>query len=196
MRKLKISFHQLLSKTNYSGEAPVYCTVSLSSSQKPIKLSTDIWLKKQDWDKKQKKVKSKHPRYIPLNLELSKMEQKLYSIYDDLKKTNEFPSLEMIKQAFRNKTDTKNTLIGVYNDVIKNIEQRVGTEYAPGTLNEYKASRNVLQQFLKEIYMSSDIEITKLNDQFMSSFEIFLANRRGNCLNRIHKQGQRLKTVI
>ena len=196
MRKLKISFHQLLSKTNRSGYAPIYCTLSLSPAEKPVKLSTDIWLQKQYWDKKQKKVKSKHPRYIALNLELSKMEQKIYSIYDDLKKTHEFPSLEMIKQVFRNKTGTKNTLIGVYNEVIQNIERRVTTEYAPGTLNEYKASRNVLQQFLKEIYMSSDIEINRLNDQFISSFEIFLSNRRGNCLNRIYKQCQRLKTVI
>ena len=57
-------------------------------------------------------MKSRHPRYIALNLEISAMEQKLYSIYDDLKKTNEFPSLEMIKQVFRKKVKPGRLVIG------------------------------------------------------------------------------------
>lgn len=196
MRKLKISFHQLPSKTNHSGYAPIYCTLSLSSAEKPIKLSTDIWLKETDWHKKQKKVKYTYTRSVALNLELTKMEQKLYSIYDDLKKMHEFPSLEMIKHVFRNKVGVKKTLLTVYNDRIEYMQKRIPTEFAPGTLDCYKSSRTVLQRFLKEVYMSSDIEINKLNEQFISSFEIFLRNKCGNSLNTSSKHCKRLQTII
>ena len=139
-------------------------------------------------------MKSRHPRYIALNLEISAMEQKLYSIYDDLKKTHEFPSLEMIKHVFRNRTGIKKTLLSVFNDLIQNKEQRLGIEYAKGTIKNYISTKNRLKKFLKDVYMSTDIEISKLNEEFMSLFEIYLQK---TCrLNAIYKHTQRFKAVI
>ena len=94
------------------------------------------------------------------------MEQKLYSIYDDLKKTHEFPSLEMIKHVFRNRTGIKKTLLSVFNDLIQNKEQRLGIEYAKGTIKNYISTKNRLKKFLKDVDMSTDIEISKLNEEF------------------------------
>ena len=56
----------------------------------------------------------------------------------------------------------------------------VNQEYAPGTLDRYKTSYKHTQSFLKWKYKVSDIDIYKLNYEFITEYEFWLKSVR-NC---------------
>ena len=72
----------------------------------------------------------------------------------------------------------------------------MGKEYAPGTLERYKTSYKHTQSFLQCRYKSEDIDITKLNYQFISEYEFWLKSVRKCDHNTTMKYLATLKKIV
>src|SRR5437868_186993 len=109
IQKLKTAFYLVKSKTNKKGEAPVYFRIKYNG--KAINLSTNIYLKSDDWDRKKLKVKSKHERAYALNNDLKQLEEKVLKNPDNVPGKGNTISLEKIRLLLQNKTADIKTLI-------------------------------------------------------------------------------------
>ena len=122
MKKLKTAFYLVRSKTNKKGEAPVYFRIKYNGEK--INLSTHIYLKADDWDKKKLKVKSKHERSSALNNQLKQLEEKVHTIVDNALAKGNNVSVEQIQLVLQNKTGDIKTLMSLVDYFIAHIETR------------------------------------------------------------------------
>lgn len=72
----------------------------------------------------------------------------------------------------------------------------VGQEYAPGTLERYKRSYKHTQSFLEWKYKLKDIDITKLNFEFISDYEFWLKSVRKCDHNTTMKYLSNFKKIV
>ena len=73
-------------------------------------------------------------------------------------------------------------LIPIFEEHNRKVEELLGLEYAPGTLERYKTSLKHIKDFLHWKYSLSDINIEKIDHAFIMEYEFFLISVR-NCAN-------------
>lgn len=73
-------------------------------------------------------------------------------------------------------------LIPIFKDHNNKIEELLGLEYAPGTLERYRTSLKHTVDFMKWKYSISDIDIKEINHAFIIDYEFWLKSIR-NCAN-------------
>jgi len=95
-------------------------------------------------------------------------------------------NIPITAKAFKSKLlgldEKQRMLIPIFEDHNKKIEELVGKEYAPGTLERYKTSLKHTIDFLEWKYKISDIDILKINHAFITEYEFYLRSVR-NCSN-------------
>jgi integrase len=81
-------------------------------------------------------------------------------------------------------------LLEAYEDHNKRMEALVGKQYAPKTLAKHKTSIKFVKEFLTKVYKTNDIELNKVNHQFLMNYEFFLKT------NKIARQHNSVITYI
>jgi site-specific recombinase XerD len=76
------------------------------------------------------------------------------------------------------------------------METLVGQGYAPRTLNRYQVAREHTRAFLQWKYNVADLEITKLNYEFISEFEFYLRSVRKCAHNSAMKYLTNFKKIV
>lgn len=194
MDKLKTYTYCIPSKINSKGEAPIRVRISVNGEF--INLSTGLYINKDFWDKKKAKVKSKHPKASHLNKQIRELEEQIYKIWEDLKYQGELISVQRVKELLRNKSKIKMGLIQLIDFQIDYIKQRLDKQYSLSTLKQFGTLKNKIEKFLSIKYACNDLDIEKLNYEFITRFEAYLTSVDKNSMNTTSKYVTRLRTVI
>jgi len=189
-KQVKTSFNLLESKTNQKGDAPVYFRIKLNPD---LNMSTGIYLKPDEWDRKKQRVKSKHEHVSRLNRQLKEMEEKVMQLIDQLRSKGDIISREKIKFIWKNQSEITNFLISLVDYYINHLQS---TNCCSGTINHYKSFKKKLIHFLQYRYSLSDMRLENLNYDFITQFEGFLSTIYHNQTNTITKNIRRLKAII
>ncbi|WP_083936577.1 phage integrase SAM-like domain-containing protein [Arcticibacter svalbardensis] len=83
---------------------------------------------------------------------------------------------------FLGKKESTRTILDVFEDQNKKVEALVGKEFAEGTLERYKTSLKDTREFLNWKYKVSDLDIRKIDHEFVTEYEFYLRTVR-NCAN-------------
>ena len=194
MDKLKTYTYCIESKKNSKGLAPIRIRVSVN--RKAVNLTTGVQIDAIFWDKKKAKVKCKHPKCSQLNKEIKELEDKIQGIWEDLKYRGETISALKIKNILRNESTTRITLLYIIKYHIAYIKERVGTRYSSSTLKQFETLKNKIERFLIKSYSCNDLDIERVNYEFITRFEAFLSTVDENSINTTNKYLKRLKVVI
>jgi hypothetical protein len=73
---------------------------------------------------------------------------------------------------------------------------KAGKDYAPATLDPYNTSRDHTQAFLQWKYGLTDIDIKRLNFEFVTDLEFWLKTQRNCAHNTAMKYISNLKKII
>jgi site-specific recombinase XerD len=87
-------------------------------------------------------------------------------------------------------------LLEVFQNHNEQMEALVGQEYAPGTLERYKTSYNHTKSYLKWKFQIEDLDITKLNFEFISDYEFWLKSVRKCDHNTTMKYLSNFKKIV
>lgn len=194
MDKLKTYIYCITSKANSKGESPIRIRISVNGEY--INLSSGVFINIEFWDKKKAKVKAKHPKASHLNKEIREFEEKILKIWEDLKYQGDLISVQKIKELLQNKSQMKMGLIKLIDFHIEYIKERLGKQYSLSTLKQFGTLKNKIEKFLPTIYACNDIDIEKLNYEFITRFEAYLSGVDKNSINTTSKYVTRLRTAI
>jgi site-specific recombinase XerD len=115
-----------------------------------------------------------------LNAWLDTMQHKVFEARRKLLERGEAISAEAIKNIMLGKEahGRRYLLLEIFK--YHNVQMRVlvGREYAPGTMERYETSLRHTQSFLKWKYGVEDIDINKLDYEFLSEYEFWLKSVR------------------
>jgi hypothetical protein len=113
-----------------------------------------------------------------------RVQSRIYDIFQDFISSGiEFDG-ERIKVRYLGfDVEKPRMFLDIYEDHNKEFQELVGRGLSYGTLQKYKTIKGYVAQFLKYKYATNDIEITKLDYQFIKSFEVYLKTVKHCCHN-------------
>jgi integrase len=192
MKQVKTAFYLLTSKINKKGEAPIY--FRLKHKSQTVNLSTNIFLKPEDWDRKKLRVKAKHFRSHNLNKQLKDLEDKVFKIVNAKISNDSTVSLENIKLILRDKGKSAVSLLSLTDYFLKHIQNN--RNYSEGRVRHYKSFRNKMVCFLGHRYCDSDFKLENLNYEFIMEFESYLRSKYQNSVNTTTSNIRCLKAIV
>lgn len=178
--KVSILFYAKRAKVNANGLFPIYTRITVNG--KRIEMSTGRFVDPSKWSTSAGKMKGQSEEARSVNRQLDMLKIKIIDIQMELIHQN----IPITAKAFKSKLlgldEKQRMLIPIFEDHNKKIEELVGKEYAPGTLERYKTSLKHTIDFLEWKYKISDIDILKINHAFITEYEFYLRSVR-NCSN-------------
>ena len=145
--KVSILFYAKRAKVNANGLFPIYTRITVNG--KRIEMSTGRFVDPSKWSTSAGKMKGQSEEARSVNRQLDMLKIKIIDIQMELIHQN----IPITAKAFKSKLlgldEKQRMLIPIFEDHNKKIEELVGKEYAPGTLERYKTSLKHTIDFLE-----------------------------------------------
>ncbi len=163
-----------------SGEICIYLRITVDSGCVEISSKRKCFTEK--WNAKAERVEGKTEYAKNINAYLDTLQQKIFEAKRRLIEVDEDISAGKIKDLVMGKKIEKErfTLMEQFKIHNEQMKALVGKDFAPATLQRYETSYKHTLNFLQSKYKISDIEITKLNYDFITDYEFWLKTVR-NC---------------
>lgn len=178
--KVSILFYAKRAKVNANGLFPIYTRITVNG--KRVEMSTGRFVEPSKWSASAGKMKGQSEEARSVNRQLDMLKIKIIDMQMEFIHQN----IPITAKAFKSKLlgldEKQRMLIPIFQDHNKKIEELVGKEYAPGTLERYKTSLKHTIDFLEWKYKILDIDILKINHAFITEYEFYLRSVR-NCSN-------------
>ena len=186
----------LKKKRNYSqGAVPIYMRVTVNGERTEIssKRVCDDPLK---WNPHAGRMMGNKESTRSLNSFLDSLQQKVYTAYQSLLNSDEVITPEKIKNKVLGISIKGRMIIEVFQQHNDQMNSLVGQEYAVLTARRYATSLRHTKEFIKWKFDVNDLEINKLNYEFISDFEFYLKSVRKCGHNSAIKYLSNFKKIV
>ncbi|NDP20380.1 MAG: site-specific integrase [Paludibacter sp.] len=121
---------------------------------------------------------------------------KVYDYQQQLIREDELVNVENMRNKILGIEKRSHLLIGIFQQHNDEIKALIGKEYALGTLTRYETSLKHTVDFMKWKYKVSDIDIRKINHEFITSYEFYLKSVCNCCQNTTSKYIKNFGKII
>jgi hypothetical protein len=150
-----------------------------------------------NWNVSAGRLHGKSEAAKAFNSYLDTLQQKVFEAKRQLIETDKELTAESVKNVLLGKNNKqKYMLLEVFKYHNGQMAALVNQEYAPGTLDRYKTSYRHTESFLNWKYKLHDIEINKLNYEFITEYEFWLKSIRKCGHNTTMKYLANFKKII
>jgi site-specific recombinase XerD len=175
-----LSFHLKKSKYDKGKKSIVYLRITVDG--KTCDISTKRKCESKKWNKISGRMNAKEEGAPEFNSYLDTLQQKVFEAKRKLLELDKEITPAHIKDVMLGKSINREKRMVMeifqhHNDQMKSL---VGKEYAPGTLQRYETSYRHTKSFIESKYKTVDLDINRLNFEFLSEYEYWLKSVR-NC---------------
>ncbi|GGW73536.1 integrase-like protein [Winogradskyella epiphytica] len=149
-------------------DAPLYLRVTVDGKRVNISLKRRVPIS--IWDQKKKKAKGTSAAARQINLYIDEVNSKIFQIYQDLKFKDELITAKLIKAIYNGDDQDSKSL----KDIFDYHNEKIRDTLAAGSIRNYGITQNYVFRFIKEKMKTTDINLNKLNFEFLSQFKLFL----------------------
>lgn len=178
MRKsISVKFFARKDRATDEGLVPVFMRIGIG--EKRINIVTKIHVKINEWSVEHSKLKTNTEEARRINKSLEGFKFKAFDYQRELMTEGKEVTLENIKAKWYGISLEKETmLMEVFKDHNEQMKALVGQEFSPLTLERYETSFRHTQEFMRWKYKIDDIDVKKLNYEFISNYEFWLKSVR------------------
>jgi len=178
MRKsISVKFFARKDRATDEGLVPVFMRIGIG--EKRINIVTKIHVKINEWSIEHSKLKTNTEEARRINKMLEGFKFKAFDYQRELMTEGKEVTLENIKAKWYGISLEKETmLMEVFKDHNEQMKALVGQEFSPLTLERYETSFRHTQEFMRWKYKIDDIDVKKLNYEFISNYEFWLKSVR------------------
>ncbi|MEO7049457.1 MAG: site-specific integrase [Ferruginibacter sp.] len=188
-------FHLKKNRDLVEGELPVYMRITVDGIFTEI--STKTKCNSNSWNVSAGRMSGKSDTARIFNAYLDTLQQKIFEAKRKLIETDKELTAENIKNLVIGKdTRKKYMVLEIFQYHNDQMAALVNQEYAPGTLDRYKTSYKHTQSFLKWKYKISDVDIDKLNFEFIAEYAFWLKSVRKCGHNTTMKYLANFKKIV
>lgn len=182
--KMIVSFHHIFflkkEKRYIDGPFPIYLRITVAG--KRAELSTGIKANENLWIPKVGRLDESSKKAKKFNAYLSNLEHQLYETYYETVRQNQAITAIVLKHKLIGVEDNPRMLVSIFQKHNDRIASLVPKEYAAGTLERYRTSLSHTVEFMEWRYKVSDIDICRIDYEFVSDYDFFLRSVR-KCSN-------------
>ena len=159
-------------KKNKQKMFPIYSRVTINGER--IELSSKRWISINDWDKKRQRPKLKNKDLRTLNYYLEHIRNRFYIEHQKLvQKGDPFSAMDL-KNAYLNLKSKTKGVVTIIEDHNIDMESQIPDRYSAGTLKNYRTLKKHLSSFIPKEYKKVDLELKRVDRNFIYSFERYL----------------------
>ena len=167
---LRITYYLYEFKRTKQGEIPIYCKLTTDGINRQ-QFSTRLYVRPEIWDKDAQCVRGTSEDALIVNRRLQDISAELKGIERKLYEATGNVSLADIYTTYKQKAPEEHTLCGIFRDRLNKMEQLVGKEYSPSTLQKFREVFAHVERYLKFSYNAPDIPVRNVDYRFVKQFE-------------------------
>ena len=194
IQSFSILFYLLRNKATKDGLAPIYVRITVNGRRSQISIKRKIEIDK--WNIEAGKVNGKTSEIKNLNRYLESIKYKIHKIQERLQDDNRHITSHLIKDIYLGKEEKKKMLLEIFQNHNNQVEELVGKDFAPGTLERYKTAKQHLESYILSEYNLEDIPVKNVDYKFISRFEYYLKTVRNCSHNTAVKYVTNFKKII
>lgn len=174
---LSVLFYARKSKLNALGETPIYMRVTIDGQR--LDIGTKRFIHPDQWSAEAGIAKGKTEAVREINSFLDSLKMKAYFHQKELLQEGNAVTMDFFKAKwFGREVESGRMLMEIFTDHNDKMKALIGTEFAPLTHERYVTSKKHTQEFMKWKYGFDDIDIKKINYEFISEYEFWLKSVR------------------
>ena len=173
-------FYMKKQKNYQSGKAPIYLRITVDG--KRCEVTTGRSCDPLQWNTTSGRCNGKKDEVKSLNAYLDDLQNKVFEAHRQLTEKDDTITAEKLRDQFQGKVAKQRTLIDIFKDHNQKMEALVGREFSKGTAERYRTSLKHTVEFLQWKYKISDIDIRKVNFDFITEYDFYLRSVR-KCAN-------------
>jgi site-specific recombinase XerD len=192
--KLSILFYAKRAKTTSDGLVPIYIRVTVDGER--IELSTKRYTHPDKWSIEGSCMKGTTIEAKSINSHLDALKAKVYEYQQQLIREDEPVNAENMRNKILGIEKRKHMLVPIFQQHNDEIRALIGKDYAAATLVRYETSLKHTMDFMKWKYKISDIDIRKIDHEFITSYEFYLKSVCKCCQNTTSKYIKNFGKII
>ena len=157
---------------------PIYLRITVDGIPKEI--STGRQCDPDRWNVNSGRSNGTKEDVKSLNAYLDTLQTKVYEVRRQLLEKNERITAEGLRNTLKGTNGTARMLMNIFQQHNDDVKSLIGKDFSPGTLERYKTSFEHTRSFIEWKYGVSDMDIKKLDYEFVSQYEFWLKSVR-NC---------------
>lgn len=179
-----------------NGKAPIYARITVNGKRVEIAVNREASIL--EWDARAQMVDSKTKEARDINNHLALVKGKLLNSYGKLEMKGILLTAEMLKNEYIGVVveERPRMLLQIIRQHNKDIQTLIGKDYSKATWVKYETTLKHITAFLKWKYSLSDIDIKKLNFEFVTDFEFYLKSQKNIDVNTNGKYIKNLKKIV
>ncbi|HEY4196771.1 MAG TPA: site-specific integrase [Mucilaginibacter sp.] len=181
-------------KTDAKGGVPLYARVTYLGKRVEISLQRKV--DPQKWDAKFGLLKGNGQDIKNTNAAIVEAANEIRMAYDDLKRTEDFVSADMIKKRYTGEGVVHRMLLEVFDEHNKNVEALVAKDFVRATLVKYNTVRSKTADYIQHKYKKADLYLETIDYAFVLGFELYLKTEEGIEHNTAMRYIKNLKKII
>ncbi len=192
--KLSILFYAKRAKTTTDGLVPIYIRVTIDGER--IELSTKRYTLPEKWSVEGSCMKGYSAEAKSINSFLDSLKAKVYDYQQQLIREDEVVNAENMRNKILGIDKRSHMIIGIFQQHNDEIKALIGKDYAAATHVRYETSLKHTADFLKWKYKVSDLDIRKIDHEFITSYEFYLKSVCNCCQNTTSKYIKNFGKII
>ncbi|HEV7383117.1 MAG TPA: site-specific integrase [Dyadobacter sp.] len=185
----------LKKRSNYvSGNLPVYMRISVNGTRSEMSMGRDCDPEK--WNTVSGRKTGTKSDTKEFNAYLDTVQSKVYQVYRSLLETGAELSAENVRNVLTGVSGRPKMILEIFQDHNQKLYQLIGKGFAKSTLTKYKTCYDHTSEFLRSKYGKSDLDIQKLDYEFISEFEFFLKSQKSCGHNTVMKYLTNFKKIV
>ena len=177
---ITVLFYIKRAKINANGLVPIFQRITVNGKRKDK--STGKFIDADKWYSAMSKVKGNSEEARTINSHLDNLKMNI----NQAEKMMILKEIEITSETLNNELygikEKARTLVPIFEEHNRKIEELLGMEYAPGTLERYKTSLKHTVNFIQWKFNISDVNIHQIDHAFITEYEFYLRSVR-KCAN-------------
>ena len=195
MTSIKILFVLDKIKANRLGLAPLRCRITYLGERKPF--ATGLFVNPKHWDSKSQLAKPPNEDNNFINAELSLIKNKINQAFLFLQVQGLEFDVEGIYKQYKGEPNQKQLgIVQFYSSYLERLKKMIGKDFKESTWEKFNEILPAIKDFIFFKYQKKDINLNKLDYNFIEDFDYYLKTEKNNSQVTINKKIQRLKKVV
>jgi len=194
--RISVLFYARKSKKTSKGLVPIYIRITVNGQR--LEQSIQRYVPAAQWSAAAGRVKGNNEQAHQINRYLDTLNGKVLRLEREMVVDGVAVNFDNFREKWVGLTEAPRMLIEIFqqhNDQMAALI-RAGKDYAPATLDRYNTSRDHTQAFLQWKYGLADIDIKRLNFEFVTDLEFWLKTQRNCSHNTTMKYISNLKKIV
>lgn len=181
-------------KKQQNGLVPIYLRITING--KRAETTSGRECDPMVWNTAAGRLRGTKEEVKSFNAYLDNLQGQIYEAHRLMTENNETVTAESLKNKFLGKSTKARMLVEIFKDHNKKMKGLIGRGYSKGTLTCFETTLKHTQDFLHWKYQSVDLDIKRIDHDFISNYQYYIRSEKDCGNNSTVKYIKNFKKII